>query len=272
MEEGKKLSRKEMLSLAETGPNETARTPHLPLQHIKVNGTTPASPMGLPGQTPPRPPGFSSAGASSSLTRAGGCPSARRPPEQRLGGGEKWAWLASIGCAGRRGGGKTLSPGDTRARAHLRCAAAPVRPGSAPQITADGFACAQRRTSGAREEVSAARAAPRAPERGWGGGRVPARRSVTVRDAAREPRQRGGEPGMRGALEGCSPLPGASLLPAWGDLGSQGSALSGAVSQSLPGSQRCGPFLDTLNPPTSRPAASLQPRAASAAWLSRFSR
>ncbi|XP_024905305.1 serine-rich and transmembrane domain-containing protein 1 isoform X1 [Pteropus alecto] len=161
-----------MLSPAETGPNETAHTPHLPPVLIKVNGTTPASQMGLPGQTPPHPPGFSSAGASSSLAGAGGCPSARRPPEQRLRGDEKWAWLASIGCASRRGGGKTRGPGDTRARAHSRCAAAPVRLGSALQITADGFAGAHRRTSGACKEVSAARAAPRARERGWGGGRV----------------------------------------------------------------------------------------------------
>lgn len=49
--------------------------PHPPHTHTQVNGTHLPSPDGLAARTPPRPPGFCSAGASSSLT-----PGAPRPP------------------------------------------------------------------------------------------------------------------------------------------------------------------------------------------------
>lgn len=118
----------------ETGSNETAHTPHLSPLHIQVNGTTPASQMGLPGQTPPRPPGFSSVRASSSLARAGAVPVPGALPSSgwgavRSGPGSSPLVVRAGGAEGRRAVLATRGSGLTRAAQPLRCAPA-ARPRS----------------------------------------------------------------------------------------------------------------------------------------------
>lgn len=100
--------------------------PHFPPLHIKVNGTAPASQLGLPGRTPPRPPGLCNAGALPPRG-SGGLPRGGAPGGRRGAGLARLHWLCGPEGRGKRAGLATRGP-----PASLALRPCTVRPGARP--------------------------------------------------------------------------------------------------------------------------------------------